>query len=309
MENLRMNKMFENLQMVIKITTSALNLCTNNKSKSYYIDGLLNEIHQCINAISQLNEEVKKGNITFEMAQIDMDYWTTESNWWNAKMLYDVLAYSEGSLEYQRLLDAMRLLQKSLGDLNHSFLDAPAESYQHFYDLCHEMEGTTMAQLNFKKFKCKCMYKDDLLRSMLYYQQKIFYIFYERNILRFDDCPLQDPHSRKFKFDFELLSNEAVETPATIKFCRCMNHYLIMPDKYTIHLNTEKLGKYIFEYYLKLTKEDFFAIAYLEEALELYNQKMKEDGFLDVETKDTAEMNILLQPAAMVLWEKLLMCA
>ena len=149
------------------------------------------------------------------------------------------------------------------------------------------------------------MYKDDLLRSMLYYQQKIIYIFYEKDILRYDDCPLQDPHSRKFKFDFELLCNEAEETFATIKFCRCMNHYLIMPDKYTIHLNTAKLGKYLFEYYPNFTYDDFFAIAFLEEALNLYNQKMKEYGFLDAEQNDETETNILKQPAAMELWEKL----
>ena len=39
-----------------------------------------------------------------------------------------------------------------------------------------QKEGTEKARVNFKKFKCKCMYKDDLLRSMLFFQQKIFYI-------------------------------------------------------------------------------------------------------------------------------------
>ena len=305
MKTINLNQQVETLQKMMKTTTSILNLCTYKESKILIIEGLLNEIHQCVNCIDQLKEEVKQGNITLEMAKIEIDRWMNEDNWEDAKELYDALANPEESLECQKLRDAMELLQKSLGELNHSLLDAPEESYQHFYELCREKEGTRTAQSNFKKFKCKCMYKDDLLRSMLYYQQKIFYIFYEKDILRFDDCPLQDPHSRKFKFDFELLSNEAVETPATIKFCRCMNYYLIIPDKYTIHLNTEKLGKYIFEYYLELKKDYFFAIAYLEEALELYNQKMKDDGFLDDEPKDDAEINILMQPAAMVLWEKL----
>ena len=305
MNELKLTNRFENLQMVMKITTSVLNLCTDNQSKIYFIDGHINEIRQCVNCIDHLKEEVKQGIITFEMASTDMDYWTNENNWEDAKSLYDALTCPEISSECQRLRDAMEQLQKSLGELNHSLLDAPVECYQQFYDLCHENDGTKMARSIYKKFKCKCMYKDDLLRSMLYYQQKIIYIFYEKDILRYDDCPLQDPHSRKFKFDFELLCNEAEETFATIKFCRCMNHYLIMPDKYTIHLNTAKLGKYLFEYYPKFTYDDFFAIAFLEEALNLYNQKMKEYGFLDAEQNDDKEMNILKQPAAMVLWGKL----
>lgn len=294
----------ENLQQLFKQTSSILELCRDS-SKEKYANILVDEIQAIIETIKCLNEEVKKGNITIEMANIDIDYWTNENNWVEAKALYDILTCAENSSQCQRLRDTMELLQKSLGELNHSLLDAPVEYYQHFYDLCHEKEGTEKARVNFKKFKCKCMYKDDLLRSMLFFQQKIFYIFYEMDILRFDDCPLQEPHSRKFKFDFEQLCNEANETPATIKFCRCMNHYLIMPDKYTIHLNTAKLGKYLFEYYPKFTYDDFFAIAYLEESLNLYNQKMKEDGFLDAEPKDETGVNILKQPAAMVLWAKL----
>ncbi len=294
----------KNLQQLFKQTSSILGLCRDS-SKEKYANILVDEIQAIIETIKCLNEEVKKGNITIEMANIDIDYWTNENNWVEAKALYDILTSAENSSQCQRLRDTMELLQKSLGELNHSLLDAPVEYYQHFYDLCHEKDGTEKARVNFKKFKCKCMYKDDLLRSMLFFQQKIFYIFYEMDILRFDDCPLQEPHSRKFKFDFEQLCNEAKETPATIKFCRCMNHYLIIPDKYTIHLNTAKLGKYLFEYYPKFTYDDFFAIAYLEESLNLYNQKMKEDGFLDTEQNDDKEMNILKQPAAMVLWEKL----
>ncbi len=294
----------KNLQQLFKQTSSILGLCRDS-SKEKYANILVDEIQAIIETIKCLNEEVKKGNITIEMANIDIDYWTNENNWVEAKALYDILTSAENSSQCQRLRDTMELLQKSLGELNHSLLDAPVEYYQHFYDLCHEKEGTEKARVNFKKFKCKCMYKDDLLRSMLFFQQKIFYIFYEMDILRFDDCPLQEPHSRKFKFDFEQLCNEAKETPATIKFCRCMNHYLIIPDKYTIHLNTAKLGKYLFEYYPKFTYDDFFAIAYLEESLNLYNQKMKEDGFLDTEPKDETGVNILKQPAAMVLWGKL----
>ena len=294
----------ENLQQLIKNSLSIIELFKDS-SKEKYTDILVDEIQAIIEKINCLNEEVKKGNITVEMANIDIDYWTNENNWVEAKALYDILTCAENSSQCQRLRDTMELLQKSLGELNHSLLDAPVEYYQHFYDLCHEKDGTEKARVNFKKFKCKCMYKDDLLRSMLFFQQKIFYIFYEMDILRFDDCPLQEPHSRKFKFDFEQLCNEANETPATIKFCRCMNHYLIMPDKYTIHLNTAKLGKYLFEYYPKFTYDDFFAIAYLEEALNLYNQKMKEDGFLETEPKDETEKNILLRPAAMVQWKKL----
>lgn len=294
----------KNLQQLIKLTSSLLKFCSDS-SREKYMDLLVDEFQSIIEDINRLNEEVKRGNITLEMARIDMNYWTNENNWVEAKTLYDALTCPEDSSKCQRLRDAMEQLQKSLGELNHSLLDVPVEYYQHFYDLCREKNGTKDARSNFKRFKCRCMYKDDLLRSMLYFQQKIFYIFYEMDILRFDDCPLQDPHSRKFKFDFEQLCNEAKETPATIKFCRCMNHYLIMPDKYTIHLNTAKLGKYLFEFYLKLTYDDFFAIAYLEESLNLYNQKMKEDGFLDTEPKDETGMNILKQPDAMVLWEKL----
>ena len=294
----------ENLQQLIKNSLSIIELFKDS-SKEKYTDILVDEIQAIIEKINCLNEEVKKGNITVEMARIDMGYWTNDNNWVDAKTLYEALTCPEDSSKYQRLRDTMELLQKSLGELNHSLLDTPVEYYQQFYNLCREKKGTEEAGLNFKKFKCNCMYKDDLLRSMLFYQQKIIYIFYEMDILRFDDCPLEDPHSRKFKFDFELLSNETQETLATIKFCRCMNHYLIMPDKYTIHLNTAKFGKYIFEYYLKLTYDDFFAIAYLEEALNLYNQKMKEDGFLETEPKDETEKNILLRPAAMVQWKKL----
>ncbi len=298
MNEWNLRKQFENLQMMMKTTTSTLNLCTYNQTKSYFIDGLVYEIHQYVNCIDRLKEEVKQGIITLEMASIDMDYWTNDNNWGDAKSLYDALTCPEDSSKCQRLRDAMELLQKSLGELNHCLLDAPVECYQQFFDLCPQKDGTEDARSNFKRFKCRCMYKDDLLRSMLYFQQKIIYIFYEKDILRFDDCPLQDPHSRKFKFDFELLCNEVEETPATIKFCRCMNHYLIMPDKYTIHLNTAKLGKYLFDYYLKLTYDDFYAIAYLEESLNLYNQKMKDDGFLDIEPTDETEKNILGQPAA-----------
>lgn len=302
-EKVDSKQQLQNIQKFIKQTSSLFEFCRDS-SKEKFTDILVEEIQAVTENINRLIEEVKKGNITKEMARIDMDYWTNENNWGDAKSLYDTLTCPEDSSQCQRLRDAMELLQKSLGELNHSLLDAPEEYYQHFYDLCREKDGTKKARVNFKKIKCKCMYKDDLLRSMLYFQQKIFYIFYEMDILRFDDCPLQEPHSRKFKFDFEQLSNEAEETFATIKFCRCMNHYLIMPDKYTIHLNTAKLGKYLFEYYLKFTYDDFFAIAYLEESLNLYNQKMKEDGFIE-DLDEEAEMNILKQPEAMLLWKKL----
>ena len=89
MNELQLNKQFENLLMIMKNTTSTLNLCIDNQSKAYFTDGLVNEIHQCTDDINRLIEEVKKGNITKEMARIDINYWVDKNNWKEAKALYD----------------------------------------------------------------------------------------------------------------------------------------------------------------------------------------------------------------------------
>ncbi|MBO7553351.1 MAG: hypothetical protein J6T82_04880, partial [Bacteroidaceae bacterium] len=115
---------------------------------------------------------------------------------------------------------------------------------------------------------------------------------------RYDNCPLQNPQGYKFIFDFHLLSNDAKETSETLLFCKRVNHYLIMPDKYTVLLDKGKVGKYLFDNYVHLTKNDFYSISYLDEGLELYNPPMKEVVLQEAVLNDEKEMSSLEQSAA-----------
>lgn len=76
----------KNLQQLIKLTSSLLKFCSDS-SREKYMDLLVYEFQSIIEDINRLNEEVKKGNITLEMARIDMNYWTNENNWVDAKSL------------------------------------------------------------------------------------------------------------------------------------------------------------------------------------------------------------------------------
>ncbi|MBQ6039083.1 MAG: hypothetical protein IJL37_10540 [Bacteroidaceae bacterium] len=304
-EGLELNEMLKKLVKLIDNTVSNLDLCNDNNTIPHFTDGLVNEIHLCTERIKQLNEEVGKGNITLEMARIDIDHWLDEKTWYNAKKLYKDCNFPEGLAAHERLREALKLMQENFGKLNYNLLDAPKECYARFFKLCHSKAGAEKARRDFKEFKSEYLYKDDLLRSYQHYLQKIIYILYERDFLRYDQCPLEKPHGHKFKFQFDLISSEAKESPETIRFCISVNHYLIMPDKYTVYLDTEKLGKYLLSNYLNLSDYDKFSISYLEEALNLYNPNMKEVLCQIAEQNDEKEMNILKQPAAMVLWEKL----
>ena len=73
---------------------------------------------------------------------------------------------------------------------------------------------------------------------------------------------------------------------------------MIMPDKYTVLLDTGKVGKYLFDNYVHLTKNDFFSISYLDEGLELYNPPMKEVVLQEAVLNDEKEMSSLEQSAA-----------
>lgn len=265
-----------NLQKLIDNIASNLDLCNNNTTIPHFTDGLVNEIHHCTKDINRLDEEVKKGNITKEMARIDINYWMNEKIWEAAKKLYDAKNYPEGSVAHERLREALKLMQESLGGLKYNLLDAPKECYLRFFKQCYVEAGLQQARLDFKDFMANYLCKDDLLQSYQHYLQKILYIFYQRDFLRYDFCPLQNPRGYKFNFDFDLISSEVKESSETIRFCKRVNHYLIMPDKYTVHLNTEKLGKYLFDNYVHLTKRDFISISYLDEGLKLYNPRMKE---------------------------------
>ena len=303
-EQIEVKNKLVNLQKLIYNTASILDNCNDNKTIPHFADGLVNEIQSITEDINRLNEEVMKGNITLEMARLDINYWITDSNWGDAKKLFDTHFYPGGLTAHERLREAMKLFQESLGGLYFNLLDAPKECYERFYELCYEKSGAQQARIGFKKFKADYLLKDDLLQSYQHYLQKILYIFYERNFLRYDNCPLQNPQGYKFIFDFHLLSNDAKETSETLLFCKRVNHYLIMPDKYNVHLNKEKIGKYLFDYYVHLTDFDRYSISYFGEALDRYNQAMKEHGFIE-DLDEEVETNILKQPEAMLLWKKL----
>ncbi len=304
-EGLELNEMLKKLVKLIENTVPNLDFCNDNNTIPHFTDGLVNEINLCTERITQLNEEVGKGNITLEMARIDMDHWLDEKTWYYAKKLFKACNFPEGLAAHERLRESFKQLQVSFGKLNYNLLNAPKKCYQQFFKLCHSKAGAEQAGRDFMKFKNEYLYKDDLQRSYQHYLQKIIYIFYERDFLRYDQCPLENTQDHKFKFEFDLISREAKESPETIRFCISVNHFLIMPDKYTVYLDTEKLGKYLLSNYLNLSDYDKFSISYLEEALRLYNQMMKEVLSQVAEQNDDKEMNILKQPAAMVLWEKL----
>ena len=300
MEKKDLKTKLENLQKLINYSDTLLDYCSE-RTKPYFTNGLINEINHCMKDIKSLNEEVKRGNLTTEMASIDMNHWMNENNWCTAKKLFDATNYKEGESAHQKLQDTLRKLQEELAGLHKSIMNAPVECYQQFYELCRVEDGATLADTHFVGFQAACsMYKEDLLRSLLHYKQYIIYEFFKRRFLRYDHCPLYSPHGRKFNFDFDLLSDKAQDNQDTKNFCLCLNRYLIIPDNYTINLNKELFGKYLFDNYLSLTVFDLIGLYYLERALELYNQQIEEGGFLDMEPN-----NLLLQPSAMKVWEKL----
>ena len=104
----------ENLQNLINHSDSLLDYCSEKKTKPYFTNALINEINLCIKNIDSLKEEVKKGNLTKEMARIDMGYWMNESNWCTAKKLFEATNYAEGETAHQKLRDALTKLQEGL---------------------------------------------------------------------------------------------------------------------------------------------------------------------------------------------------
>ena len=294
----------ENFQQLIKSTSSLLEFLSDS-SKEKYTDILVEEIQAIIEKINCLNEEVKKDHITKEMARIDINYWVDNNNWKEAKALHDSTNYPKGSAAHERLREAMRTMQKSLGTLHRSLQQAPTECYQRFYETCFDKEATENVDKDLVYFKVTYMTEENMPQGLVYYLQRVTYRLFERGFLRFALFPLPNSHDRKFEFDFNLLYKEGKESEETKFFCVCLNHYLIMPDKYTVNLNKEKLGKYLFDHYVYLTDYDKYSISYYDVAISRYNHEVEIGGLLDSEQEKDTEKNILLQPAAMVVWEKL----
>ena len=231
------------------------------------------------------------------MASIDMNYWIDDNNWKEARKLYDSTNYPEGSSTHERLRDALKLMQQSLGSLHQSLQHAPAECYQNFYQDCFDKDAAVKVNCDLEHFRAKYMSEEDMPQGLIYYLQRVTYRLYERGFLRFDLYPLQNSHGRKFEFDFNLLYREGVESEETKFFCVCLNHYLIMPDKYTVYLNKEKLGKYLFDHYINLTDNDFLTISYYDVAISRYNHEVEIRGLLESEQENETEKNNLKQPA------------
>lgn len=302
-EKVDSKQQLQNIQKIIKQTSSLFEFCRDS-SKEKFTDILVEEIQAVTEDINRLIEEVKKGNITKEMARIDMNYWTDNNNWKEAKALYDANNYSDGSEAHERLREAMRQMQKSLGTLHRSLQQAPAECYQRFLDICFDKAALEKVEKDFDHFKATFITEENMPQSLVHYLQRVTYGLFERGFLRYALYPLLDLSGRKFEFDFKLLYREGKESEETKFFCVCLNHFLIMPDKYTVLLNKEKIGKYLFDYYENFNNYDKLSISYYEVALDRYNQAMKERGFIE-DLDEEAEMNILKRPEAIVLWEKL----
>ena len=294
----------ENLQDVIENTASLLDCCYDSM-KSQYTDLLSDQIYFIVADINRLNEEVKNGHITKDMASININYWMDESIWTPAKKLFDANNYPEEASAHQRLREAMISLQTSLGLLHHNLQQAPAECYRGFLDTCHDICANGRVEFDYEHHMGTYIYAGDVLQCLRYYLQRVVYGLFERHFLRFDGCTMQCQQDHRFEFDFNLLSSKEKESEETNLFCLCLNRYLTMPDKYTVLLNKERAGKYLYDHFTELTDDDLYSISYFEEALNKYNQGIKEGGFLDVEPKDDTETYILRQPAAMVLWGKL----
>lgn len=294
----------KNLQQLIKLTSSLLEFCSDS-SKEKFTDVLVDEFQAIIEKINCLNEEVKKGNITLEMARIDMNYWIDENNWKEARILFDSTNYPKGSAAHERLREAMRTMQKSLGTLHRSLQQAPAECYQRFYEMCFDKSAAEKVDKDLDHFKVTFMTEENMPQGLVYYLQRVTYRLFERGFLHFALFPLQNSDGRKFEFDFNLLYREGAESEETKFFCVCLNHYLTMPDKYTVYLNKEKLGKYLFDHYVHLTDSDLYTISYYDVAISRYNHEVEIRGLQDSEQENETARNILEQPAAMVLWEKL----
>lgn len=296
-DNLELKERIVNVHKLITHTADLLDCCYNSK-KCQYTDLLTDQIYFIVTDINHLNEEVMSGHITKEMARVNINYWLDESIWSDAKKLFDANNYPDNSMAHQKLREAMISFQKSLGLLHHNLQKAPAECYSRFLDDCHVMCADGKVELDYEHHMGTYVSEGEMLQGLQYYLQRVVYGLFERNFLRFDNCTMPCQHGRKFEFDPNLLSSKKKNSNDTNLFCLCLNRYLIMPDKYTVLLNKEKAGKYLFDHYTKLSKDDFLSISYFGPALNKYNQGMKETGSIDVESTDETEKNNLEQPVA-----------
>jgi len=201
---------------------------------------------------------------------------TDEKLWQMVSKMFEPETYDNDESLCNRVSDAFKQLMESLEGLNHSLQHASSDSYEQFHGICTVQGAAMKADRDYEAWRVDNLRDEGAMEELEDKRQMVFYELFKSDFLRFDHCCKQkQQNTHHFEFNYDALPIEAVNCPATNSFCVCMDRYLKTPSAKTTELKIDKLGKYLFEHFMKLTMEDHYALTYFEEMLNLVQEDMK----------------------------------
>lgn len=296
--------MLENLLRQFKNVDVLLDYC-QDAAKIMYAKALKEEIDYNTKHLDLLIHQAERGDITTEMACLDMDYWTDDGLWKALPRLFEPSTYGEEAAA-NSLLEAIDGLLARLATLENSLKHVPGCGYERFHGLSTIQGAARAAKRNYEIWKEDFMTDGLVAQELLDKRQSVIYEFYKSGFLRFEQGSKQKQHKEHiFKFDFGALPTEAVDCRETDHFCVCLDRYVTMVNKWSMILKLEKLGRYLFRHFLELRANDHYALTYFEVMLELIEEDLEGMDCTEVAAVEKEQLDGLLVPEAMVLWEKL----
>lgn len=300
---LEQKEMLENLLRQIKNVNTLLDYC-HDTAKIMYAKALKEEIDYNTKHLDLLIHQAEGGDITTEMACLDMDYWMDDCLWKGLPRFFEASTYGEETMA-NSLLEAINGLMTALAKLENSLKHVPGYGYERFHGFSTIQGAARAAKRNYENWKEDFMPDGLVAQELLDKRQAVIYEFYKSDFLRFELCSKQKQRKvHNFKFDFDALPTEAVDCTETDHFCVCLDRYVTTMNKWSMILRPEKLGKYLFRHFLELRAEDHYSLTYFEVMMEMIEEDLEGMDRIDVAAAEE-QLNGLLHPEAMGLWEKL----
>ena len=136
--------MLENLLRQLKNVDVLLDYC-QDAAKIMYAKALKEEIDYNTKHLDLLIHQAERGDITTEMACLDMDYWTDDGLWKALPRLFEPSTYGEEAAA-NSLLEAIDGLLARLATLENSLKHVPGCGYERFHGLS-TIQGAARGQI------------------------------------------------------------------------------------------------------------------------------------------------------------------
>ena len=143
--------MLENLLRQFKNVDVLLDYC-QDAAKIMYAKALKEEIDYNMKHLDLLIHQAERGDITTEMACLDMDYWTDDGLWKALPRLFEPSTYGEEAAA-NSLLEAIDGLLARLATLENSLKHVPGCGYERFHGLSTIQGAARAAKRNYEIWK------------------------------------------------------------------------------------------------------------------------------------------------------------